>query len=47
VLIPLEDRLLGRVLAADVVHPETGEIIAERNEALSPERGGIALESRR
>ena len=35
VLIPLSDRLLGRVLAEDAVHPETGEIVARRNDALS------------
>ncbi|ASC72762.1 DNA-directed RNA polymerase subunit beta' [Halomicronema hongdechloris C2206] len=35
VLIPLEDRLLGRVLAQDVKHPETGDIIAHRNQGLS------------
>jgi DNA-directed RNA polymerase subunit beta' len=35
VLIPLKDRLLGRVAAVDVVHPETGEIIVARNEAIS------------
>lgn len=35
VLIPLSDRLLGRVLAKDVVHPETKEVIAKRNDALS------------
>lgn len=28
VLIPLKDRLLGRVFAQDVVHPKTGEIVA-------------------
>ncbi|MFB2881051.1 DNA-directed RNA polymerase subunit beta'' [Floridanema aerugineum] len=32
VLIPLKDRLLGRMLAADVLHPTTGEIIAKRNQ---------------
>ncbi|MBW4649448.1 MAG: DNA-directed RNA polymerase subunit beta' [Kastovskya adunca ATA6-11-RM4] len=31
VLIPLKDRLLGRVLASEVLHPETGEVIAEKN----------------
>lgn len=35
VLIPLSDRLLGRVLARDVPHPDTGEILARRNDALS------------
>ncbi len=34
-LIPLKNRLLGRVLAADVIHPETGEVIAERNQDIS------------
>ncbi|NEQ98536.1 MAG: DNA-directed RNA polymerase subunit beta' [Cyanothece sp. SIO2G6] len=37
ILIPLEDRLLGRVLASDVPHPETGEIIATRNQDISAE----------
>ncbi len=32
VLIPLANRLLGRVLAEDVVDPKTGEIIAQRNQ---------------
>jgi DNA-directed RNA polymerase subunit beta' len=32
VLIPLEDRLFGRVVAKEVVHPKTGEVIAERNQ---------------
>ncbi len=35
VLIPLKNRLLGRVAAQDVLHPETGEIIVARNEAIS------------
>lgn len=33
-LIPLGDRLLGRVLADDVVHPITNEVIAQRNQAI-------------
>ncbi len=35
VLIPLEDRLLGRVPAEDVKHPKTGEIIVARNQAIT------------
>ncbi|MBD1848567.1 DNA-directed RNA polymerase subunit beta' [Leptolyngbya sp. FACHB-711] len=35
VLIPLADRLLGRVAARDIVHPETGEVIIPRNEPIS------------
>ena len=37
VLIKLEDRLLGRVIAQDVLHPKTGELIAARNESISDE----------
>ena len=37
VLISLEDRLLGRVLAEDAVHPKTGEVIATRNQDISAE----------
>ncbi|WP_088890808.1 DNA-directed RNA polymerase subunit beta' [Leptolyngbya ohadii] len=35
VLIPLADRLLGRVAARDIVHPQTGEVIIPRNEPIS------------
>lgn len=35
VLIPLQDRLLGRVVLEEVVHPETGEVIVEKNGAIS------------
>lgn len=37
VLIKLKDRLLGRVLLEDVVHPETGEVILGKNQAISEE----------
>lgn len=37
VLIPLQDRLLGRVLACDVFHSETGELIAEKDQDISEE----------
>ncbi len=35
VLIPLKDRLLGRVPAEDVLHPKTGEVIVARNQAIT------------
>ncbi|MGF1513312.1 MAG: DNA-directed RNA polymerase subunit beta' [Elainellaceae cyanobacterium] len=35
VLIPLQDRLLGRVLAEDVIHPKTKEVVAARNQDIS------------
>ncbi|MBK9713459.1 MAG: DNA-directed RNA polymerase subunit beta' [Kouleothrix sp.] len=31
-LAELEDRVIGRILAAPIVHPQTGEILADRNE---------------
>jgi DNA-directed RNA polymerase subunit beta' len=34
ILIKLQERLLGRVLAADVPHPQTGAILATRNQAI-------------
>ncbi|NET10058.1 MAG: DNA-directed RNA polymerase subunit beta'', partial [Symploca sp. SIO2B6] len=36
-LIPLEDRLLGRVLAEDAVHPKTNEVIVPKNQGISAE----------
>lgn len=35
ILIKLEDRLLGRCAAEDVVNPQTGEVIVARNQAIS------------
>ena len=35
VLIPLQDRLLGRVPAQPIKHPKTGEIIVERNQPIT------------
>lgn len=35
VLIPLANRLLGRVVLEEVVHPETGEVVLPKNEAVS------------
>ncbi|MGJ3248458.1 MAG: DNA-directed RNA polymerase subunit beta' [Elainellaceae cyanobacterium] len=37
VLIPLQDRLLGRVLAEDAINPKTGEVVAARNQDISEE----------
>lgn len=34
VLIPLATRLLGRTVAEDMIHPETGEIVASRNDTI-------------
>ncbi|NJM64200.1 MAG: DNA-directed RNA polymerase subunit beta' [Acaryochloris sp. RU_4_1] len=35
ILIPLADRLLGRVVLEEVVHPKTGEVIVAKNQAIS------------
>jgi DNA-directed RNA polymerase subunit beta' len=37
VLIKLKDRLLGRVLLEDVLHPGTGEVVLGKNQAISEE----------
>jgi len=34
-LIPLSDRLLGRVLAEDALHPKTGEVVVAKNVPVS------------
>ncbi|NJK33752.1 MAG: DNA-directed RNA polymerase subunit beta' [Oscillatoriales cyanobacterium SM2_2_1] len=36
-LIKLEDRMFGRVLAEDVFNPQTGELVASRNQDVSEE----------
>lgn len=37
VLIPLSDRLMGRVLARDAIDSKTGEVIAQRNQNIDEE----------
>lgn len=37
VLIPLKDRLIGRVIAEDAAHPQTGEVVVTRNQEISAE----------
>ncbi|MEO3704275.1 DNA-directed RNA polymerase subunit beta' [Trichormus azollae] len=41
VLIPLATRLMGRVVAEDVVHPVTGEVIAPRNTPISDDLAAV------
>ncbi|MCU0565134.1 MAG: DNA-directed RNA polymerase subunit beta' [Oculatellaceae cyanobacterium Prado106] len=41
VLIPLKDRLLGRVAARPVLHPETGEVLVERNQPISDDMAQV------
>lgn len=36
-LIPIKNRLLGRVFSQDVLHPETGAVLATRNQDISDE----------
>jgi DNA-directed RNA polymerase subunit beta' len=45
VLIPLENRLLGRVVAEDVVHPKTGEVLLAKDQAVSPEAAEMLVEA--
>jgi len=45
VLIPLENRLLGRVMAEDVVHPKTGEVLLKKDQPVSPEIAEMLAEA--
>ncbi len=44
-IVSLEERLVGRVLAEDVVHPQTGEIIAPRNTDVNHELAQTIVKS--
>lgn len=44
-VVSLADRITGRFLAKDVVDPQTGEVLAHRNEALNEEQAAL-IESR-
>jgi len=41
----LEDRMIGRMLAAPVVHPQTGEIMADRNQEIDEHMAVAITES--
>ncbi len=43
---PFGDRLIGRLLAQRLVHPETGEIIAERNDLINKDLINTIIESK-
>ncbi|MGB3535765.1 MAG: DNA-directed RNA polymerase subunit beta' [Microcoleaceae cyanobacterium] len=51
ILIKLQDRIFGRVLGADVVHPETGEIVsfgdkkAVRNQSICADLGSAIIQA--
>ncbi len=38
VVEPLEDRIRGRIAVHDIVHPETGEVLAPANEMITPQQ---------
>ncbi|MGP1385083.1 MAG: DNA-directed RNA polymerase subunit beta' [Thainema sp.] len=45
VLISLEDKLFGRVLAQDIVDPNTGEVVAARNQDISDDLAKIIIDT--
>lgn len=45
VVVPLEERLVGRVLAQDVVHPQTQEILARRNQEVDHDLAKTIVEA--
>jgi DNA-directed RNA polymerase subunit beta' len=46
ILIPLKDRLLGRMLGADVIHPATGETLAKRNDFIDDDLAALFGEAK-
>ncbi len=45
VIVPLSDRLVGRLLAEEVVHPETGEVIGHRNQEVDQDLSDQIIKS--
>jgi len=43
VIEPLKDRLIGRFVIGDVVHPETGEVLAENNTMISEQQAAAIV----
>ncbi|HEY49948.1 MAG TPA: DNA-directed RNA polymerase subunit beta' [Dehalococcoidia bacterium] len=44
-LAPLAERILGRIVASPVAHPETGEIIVDRNEEIDEEKAEQVIQA--
>ncbi|MBC7331937.1 MAG: DNA-directed RNA polymerase subunit beta' [Synergistetes bacterium] len=44
VIIPLEERIIGRYAAEDVVDPTTGEIIVKKDEEITEDKASIIVE---
>jgi len=45
VIVPLEERVLGRVALDDVIHPVTGEVMVQANEEIEEEKAKLIGES--
>jgi len=45
ILAPFHERILGRVAAADVVHPKTDEVIVKRNEEINEDRADAIVKA--
>ncbi|PSB11729.1 DNA-directed RNA polymerase subunit beta'' [filamentous cyanobacterium CCP2] len=45
VLIPLKEKLLGRVAARDVLHPQTGEVLVARNQSISDDTAKLVADA--
>ncbi|MBE5793130.1 MAG: DNA-directed RNA polymerase subunit beta' [Clostridiales bacterium] len=41
----LEDRLIGRVAAEDIIHPETGEILVSLNETITHDKAKLVVKA--
>jgi len=45
VIESLEDRLIGRVAAEDIIHPETGEILVSLNETITHDKAKLVVKA--
>ncbi|MBQ8149078.1 MAG: DNA-directed RNA polymerase subunit beta', partial [Clostridia bacterium] len=45
VIESLEDRLIGRVAAEDIIHPETGEILVALNETITHDKAKLVVKA--
>ncbi|MDA3931829.1 MAG: DNA-directed RNA polymerase subunit beta' [Tenericutes bacterium] len=45
VIVELQDRIMGRYPSADVIHPETGEILVHRNEYINVKKSKEIVET--
>lgn len=46
-MLPLQQRIVGRILANDVYHPDNGDLLAERNQQIDEELAAVLIRDAR